>query len=110
MAKTYYDEEADEIVVPGQGFDLTILSAGAQKQIMRANETEMTDAVISAAKANSRSKAAMVALVSQAQLEEVVSTLMRRNPRMGAIENLAKLADANAEYLSRLILDEKKRR
>ena len=105
----YYDDDQDQIVAPAPGFDLTVLSQQSQKQIMRQNEKDMTDAIISAARANSRSKVAMVAAVSQAQLEETVTMLMKRNPRPGAVQNLQLLARANTEYLMRLLLDEDRR-
>ena len=105
MNHNYDEEPREELISTAPGFNLNLLSPASQKQLMRSVDAEMVDAMISAVKANCATKAAIVAVTSQAQLEETVTALMKRNPRPDAIRDLAQLAHTNAANLKRLLSD-----
>lgn len=102
-----WNEETDEEMtnyIPQ--FDETALSAPSQKRVRRCSDYNATTAMIRAIRLANHQKVVMVGTLCQTQLEDVVTAGICRNPRPHAAANLCSLAEANAEYIRRLILDD----
>ena len=108
MNKHFQNQEADdEMVSYVPTFDETALSSPSLRRVRRYAELEATNAMVRSARIISHHKVAKVSMLCQGELEEVVTACMSRNPRPHAAANLCALAQANAEYLYRLIRDDR---
>ena len=102
-----WNEETDEEMmnyIPQ--FDATALSAPSQKRVRRCSDHETTSSMVRAIRIANHQKMVMVGTLCQIQLEDVVTAGICRNPRPHAAANLCSLAEANAEYIRRLIRDD----
>ncbi len=100
------DEQDEELLGLIPEFDETELSLSSQKRIRRSYDVGTTDAIVKSNQIINHHKTAMVALMSQGKVEDMVTIMLSRNPRRHAAANLLALAQANAEYLYRTMTDD----